>query len=97
MPLASFTRAGLEQRAADQLNTALAALSNLATLRSRITAELAAGTLDTAEFYQGDVEDKANIVGALDEAYAIWQWVTGGGNVAAPAGDPLAYGRFLLS
>lgn len=97
MTLANFTRASLEQRAADQINTAIQALANLAQLNARMSAELAAGTLDTPDFYGGDTtSDKANIVGALNEAAEIYAWLTGNGQVAAPAGDPLAYGKFLL-
>ena len=97
MPLGNFTRAYLEQRAADQINTAIQALANLAVLDSRLDAELAAGTLDTPDFYGDDTtNDKANIVGAVSEAAAIYAWLTGNGQVTAPAGDPLAYGKFLL-
>jgi hypothetical protein len=97
MPLGNFTRAYLEQSAASQINTAVQALANLAVLNSRLNAELAAGTLDTDAFYGTDTtNDKANIVGALTEAAEIYAWLTGNGQVAAPAGDPLAYGKFLL-
>lgn len=97
MALANFTRTYLEQRAADQINTALQALANLASLNARVSAELAAGTLDSPDFYGGDTtSDKANIVGALNEAAAIYEWLNGSGNVPAPTGDPLSYGKFLL-
>jgi hypothetical protein len=99
MTLGNFTRAYLETRAADRLDVALQAFRDLETLRTRVTAELAAGTLDLPEFYGGtppDPADKANIVGALDQAHATYLWLTGGGTVAAPAGDPLAYAKFLI-
>jgi hypothetical protein len=96
MPLGNFTRANLEARAADRIGVALQALSDLDQLRGRVAAELAAGTLDKPEFYGSDALDKANIVGALDQAHAIYQWLTGKGNVAAPAGDPLTYAAFLV-
>jgi hypothetical protein len=100
MALGNFTRQYLESRAADRVGVALQALADLDALRNRTAAELAAGTLDTAEFYGSgaphDATDKANIVGALDQAHAIYQWLVGGGLVAAPAGDPLAYAKFLI-
>ena len=104
MALAGFTRQYLEAVAHDQINTAVQALQNLAMLNARMNAELAAGTLDSPDFYganettgaPADTEDKANIVGAVNEAAAIYGWLLGGGQVTAPSGDPLAYGKFLL-
>jgi hypothetical protein len=106
MPLGNFSRAYLEQTAANNINTALQALANLASLNARMNAELAAQTLDTPAFYgedpadpaghPADPTDKANIVGALNESAAIYAWLNGNGQVAAPSGDPLAYGKFLL-
>lgn len=93
MSLGTMTRQSAELRAADQLNTALQALWNVDMLRDRVAAELAAGTLDT--WYGDNTTDKANFVGALDQAHAIWEWLNGGGDVTAPAGDPLAYIKFL--
>lgn len=96
MSLNNFTRAQLEARAADQLALFLTAAWNLNELNERVSAELAAGTLDTADFYQSDQADKANIVGALNQAGATYAWLTGKGQVAAPSGDPLAYAQFLI-
>ena len=65
MSLNNFNRAQFESRAADRLELALAALADLNELHTRASAELAAGTFDTPEFYQGDPDDKANILGLL--------------------------------
>jgi hypothetical protein len=104
MPIGDFTRQRAEQRAIDQMNTAIAALFNLSQLAQRVRAELAAGTLDMPDWY-GDPADPANtegqrnradFVGAMDEALAIFGWLMGGGDVPPPAGDPLAYAKSII-
>lgn len=96
MPIGNFTRQAVEQRAVDQLNTAVHALAALAELDQRMGAELAAGTLDTADFYESDPADKANILGMLDQARQTYAWLTGKGQVTAPAGDPMLYAQFVV-
>jgi len=96
MTLGNFTRATLEARATEQLNRAIDGLYQLMLLDERCAVELAAGTLDTADFYEGDTVDKANILGMLDQAAATYAWLTGGGNVAAPSGDPMAYAKSMI-
>ena len=99
MALGNFTRQVLENTAADRWSQLVAAVNDLAELDGRAAAELAAGTLDQDDFYGGptpDTEDKNNILGALDTAAAIHAWLFGKGQVAAPAGDPLGYAKFLL-
>jgi hypothetical protein len=96
MPIGNFTRQTLEARATDQLNTAISALGNLANLDQRMKAEFAAGTLDGPDFYQGDPEDKANILGMLDQAAAVYAWIAGKGQVAPPSGDPMLYAQFVI-
>jgi hypothetical protein len=97
MTLGDFSRAYLEQTAANHINNIMQSMSALVTLQQRMDSELAAGTLDSPDFYGNDTTaDKANIVGALNEAAALYAWLTGGGQVPAPSGDPLGYGKFLL-
>jgi hypothetical protein len=96
MAIGNFTRAGIEARASEQINAALQAMYNLEQLHGRVSAEFAAGTLDETDFYATDADDKANILGALDQAHAIYQWLVGKGLVSAPSGDPLSYAEFLI-
>lgn len=99
MSLGGMTRERVEARAADQSNTILQALFNLASLRQRMVAENAAGNLDGPEWYQGAAADKTNVLGALDQWFAIAAWFDDADHpdpgVAAGA-DPLAYVRFLI-
>jgi hypothetical protein len=98
--IGNFTRHNIETLASDRINTAIAALSELATMRARIDAEFAAGTLDGDDFYPAAdpkaQTDKANILGAYDQAAATYAWLTGRGDVPAPTGDPMAYAKFVI-
>ena len=96
MTIGNFTRQTLEATAADRLNTAIAALASLAQLDQRVQAELAAGTLDTADFYLNDTADKSTIVGMLDQAGQTYAWLVGKGLVAPPNGDPMTYAQLVI-
>lgn len=99
MPVGNLTRQAIEQRISDDINTLVATLGRLAVLNDRINAELAAGTLDGPDFYGGtdpDPNAKAAVVGAYNEAAGMYAWLLGGGNVAAPTGDPFAYAKSCI-
>lgn len=99
MTVGNLTRQAIEQRISDDVNTLVAVLARLAVLNDRINAELAAGTLDGADFYGGttpDTNSKAAVIGAYNEAAAMYQWLLGGGSVPAPTGDPFAYAKSVI-
>lgn len=99
MTVGGITRQEIEARLSDDINTLVAVLGRLAILNDRIGAELAAGTLDGDDFYGGTTPDpdaKAAVVGAYNEAQALYQWLLGGGSVAAPSGDPFAYAKSCI-
>ena len=106
MTIGNFTKQALEARAANEINTIIRSLGDLALLNDRLDVELSAGTLDTPEFYGGDPNDpaghpaapndKANIVGTYNEAASLYAWLLGGGTVPPPSGDPMAYAKAVL-
>lgn len=99
MTVGSITRQQIEARLSNDISDLVTILNRLAVLNDRINAELAAGTLDGPDFYggtPGDPDAKAAVVGAYNEAAAMYQWLLGGGTVAAPTGDPFAYAKSCI-
>lgn len=99
MTVGNITRAEIEARLSNDISDIVTILNRLAVLNDRINAELAAGTLDGADFYGGtdpDPNAKAAVVGAYNEAAGMYAWLLGGGNVAAPTGDPFAYAKSCI-
>lgn len=99
MTVGNLTRQEIEQRISDDVNTLVATLARLAVLNDRINSELAEGTLDGPDFYGGTTPDpnaKAAVVGAYNQAAALYEWLLGGGQVAAPTGDPFAYAKSVI-
>lgn len=99
MTVGNITRQEIESRLSNDISDLVTILNRLAVLNTRIGAELAAGTLDGPDFYGGtdpDPNAKAAVVGAYNEAQALYQWLLGGGQVAAPSGDPFAYAKSCI-
>jgi hypothetical protein len=93
MPLGNFTRPNIEAEACEIAKNILSLFDQAEKLRSRCAAELAAGTLDSPGFYQGDATDKANILGALDDMHTIHGAI---GGAALPQLDYTRYINFLI-
>lgn len=97
MALGTFTRGSVETQAQARLKDILDAFGALERLRSRMAAELAAGTLDDSDFYPTSnaqaQTDKANIMGALDDLHAVYRGLLGD---ALPTLDYMRYASFLL-
>jgi hypothetical protein len=75
MTIGNFTRANLENTVSGLASDWIDLFNRAEKLRSRCAAELAAGTLDGADFYGSDAPDKANVLGALDDIHAVYQAV----------------------
>lgn len=83
MALGTFTKAAIELRAVELAEQLMSTMSQIEELRSRLASELAAGTLNGADFYPASdpaaTADKANLMGFCDDMHNIW--ATRGGYV----------------
>lgn len=103
MPLGStFNRPSFENDVKNNIGNIIDSLNELRKLQARAAAELAAGTFDLPDWYGPEndpdgtnTRDKANIIGALNDAKALSDYLFSDGTVQPPA-NPLAYATFLF-
>ncbi len=73
MTTLGFTRSQVEARTANLLNRLVDDLNEIVKWQRRLAAENSAGTFDGPDFYQGDPEGKARVIGSMDDAMSTSQ------------------------
>jgi hypothetical protein len=82
MTIGNFTRQSLESRATALAELIIDSFNDIEKLRNRCAAELAAGTFEGADFYQGapgtpNAISKGNVLGFLDDMHAVYMGLQG--------------------
>lgn len=76
MAVSNLTRQSLEATAVALAKALTQTMDQVEALRDRLASELAAGTLDRADFYPENdpvaQQDKANVIGFCDNAHDLW-------------------------